>query len=247
MHQSAERSESSEALRGEVRCGAVRRGGETGQRPVEIGPGVDFVQLAGADDRVDDGGVVAGVGVTDEEPVAKAELGGTNLALDGIIIDLDVTVARLGEEAELGPTGEAVVDGLGEVALGKDRGIRVCPEKALMELQEEWDGVLGAAKSAGYGVEVPGLGLDLVELAEENKERGGAVVATLEGLHEAAASMGHACGPDDRMTRQGVEGGVVGAEAVGLEDSLETVQQLLGRGVATGFVKLEDDDLLFRE
>jgi len=81
MRWSASQSGCRETLRGEVGGGAVGGRGEGRQGPVEVGPGVDLVQLAGGDYRIDDGGVVAGVGVADEEPVAEAELGRANLAL----------------------------------------------------------------------------------------------------------------------------------------------------------------------
>src|SRR5580658_100602 len=246
MRGSAARSESSEALRGKVYRVAVGSGGECWERPVEVSPGIDLVQLAGADDRIDDGWVVAGVGVADEEPVAQTKFCWANLPLNRVVIDLDVAVARLSEETEFGPAGEAVVDGLGEVALGKDRGIRACRAQAQVKLQEQGHGMLGPASGAGLRVQIPGLGLDLVELAEEDEKGGDAVVAALEGLHEAAARMGHARGPDDLVARQGLEGGVVGAEAVGLEYTCKALEELLRRGVATVFMKLEDDDLLLR-
>lgn len=60
-------------MRGEACCGIVCGCRKSGKSPVEAGPRVDFVHLAGADDRMDDGGVLAGVGVAFEEPVAQSE------------------------------------------------------------------------------------------------------------------------------------------------------------------------------
>ena len=75
MNRSTKSSASEEALRGEVPRGLVGGGCEVWQRPVEIRPGVDFLELAGADDGIEDGGVLAGVGVTYEEPIFETKLG----------------------------------------------------------------------------------------------------------------------------------------------------------------------------
>jgi hypothetical protein len=61
--------ELSEVLRGKLAGGMIGRSSESWQRPGEIAPFVDLVELAGAQNRVDDGGAPAGIGMADEEEV----------------------------------------------------------------------------------------------------------------------------------------------------------------------------------
>jgi len=233
-------------LRRELRGGVVGGGGESGEGPVEVRPGVDFQQLAGTDDGVKDGGILSGVGVADEEPVFESEFGGADLALDGIVIDQDVAVVRLAEEGQLAPAVEAVGDGLAEGALGKDLRVAGCAQQALVQLEDEWHGTLRAESGALLSGHILGVGLDAVEGAKENEKGGGAVISVLQGVDEVAAGVGHARGADDPVTRQGGQGGTVGRVAVGLEHARKILQDRLGGSVATAFVKVEDDDRQLR-
>jgi len=51
----------------------------------EVGDGVDAVHLAGGDERVEAGQVLAGVIVSDEEEVLSSECGDTEGALGGVM------------------------------------------------------------------------------------------------------------------------------------------------------------------
>jgi len=52
-------------------------GGQAGERVLQVGVRVVAVALAGDEERVEDGGAVAGGGVSDEQPVLRAEFAGT--------------------------------------------------------------------------------------------------------------------------------------------------------------------------
>jgi hypothetical protein len=76
--------------------------------------------LAGADDGIEHRRVVAGIRMSDKQPVFQTEFGGSDLAFGGVIVDDDVAVTRLGEEREFVPAWEAIGDGLAEDALSED-------------------------------------------------------------------------------------------------------------------------------
>ena len=52
-----------------VQVEAVRQCGQPVEDVAQVGVGVFPVALAGDDDRVDDGGALAGIGMSDKEPV----------------------------------------------------------------------------------------------------------------------------------------------------------------------------------
>src|ERR1035438_177551 len=108
-----------EFIRGKQRLGVIGSGGEAGERPVQIGPGIDPEEFAGAEDRVEDGGTVAGVWVADKKPIFQTELTWANLPLGRIIVDQEVAVARVREAGEFRPTGQGVADGLAQAALDR--------------------------------------------------------------------------------------------------------------------------------
>ena len=246
MKASVRSSASEEALRGELPGGLVRGGGEKRQRPVEIPPRVDLQELAGADDGIQDGGVVAGVGVTDEEPVVEAQLRGPDLPLDGIIIDLEMAVARFGKEGQFAPALEAVVNGLAEETLGQDRRIGARRTQPQVQLQEQRDGALSPEFSAVDRVHAASFGLKAVQGPEIIQERRGAVIARLQRRDKASPCMRQARSAHDLVARQGRKSGVVSGIPVGLQDAGEAVQDGLGRSVATVFMKLENDTVLLR-
>ena len=62
-------AEGGEALRGKLVGGEIGGGGEAGERPGEVAPGIDALELAGAEDGIEDGGAPAGVGVADKEEI----------------------------------------------------------------------------------------------------------------------------------------------------------------------------------
>ena len=55
-----------EALGRELAGGVIAGGGQVRERPGQVAPFVDPVQLAGAEDRIEDGGAPAGVGMADK-------------------------------------------------------------------------------------------------------------------------------------------------------------------------------------
>jgi hypothetical protein len=58
-----------EAQRSKLVGGVIGGGGETWERPSQVALFVDAVQLADAEDRVEDGRAPAGVGVADKEEI----------------------------------------------------------------------------------------------------------------------------------------------------------------------------------
>lgn len=68
--------------------------------------GIVAVPLAGNDERVENRGAVAGVGVPDEEPVLCSELAQADGVLDGVGVELGVVVAQVC--GQRGPVAEQI-------------------------------------------------------------------------------------------------------------------------------------------
>src|SRR5665213_846821 len=235
-----------EFIRGEERLGVIGGGGEAGEGPVQIGPGIDAEELAGAEDGVEDGGTVTGIWVADKEPIFQTKLTWTNLPLGRIIIDQEMTVARVGETGEFGPASQGVAEGLAQSALGQDGGVRGGGRHGLMEFDQNRDRAGGTNALARGGIGECQLRLDGVELAKADEERGGALVVSFEGLDETAACMGGAACAHDLVTGKALQGGVIGAPAVGLQNAGKAVEQFSGRPVTASQMKLKGDDLKLR-
>src|SRR5262245_13322232 len=81
----------------------------------EIVVRLDEVELAGLDERGDDGPVLGtGVG-SGEQGILASKRQGTNGALDDVAVDLDASVVE--EQAQALPARQRVADRLGELAL----------------------------------------------------------------------------------------------------------------------------------
>ena len=65
---------------------AVHRG-QAGEQVSDVGLRIMPVAQAGDDDRVEDGGALAGVGVADEEPVLLPERGRPDVVLDDVGVE----------------------------------------------------------------------------------------------------------------------------------------------------------------
>src|ERR1017187_1809144 len=100
-----------EALRRELVGGMVGGGSETRECPGQVAPFVETVQLAGAEDRVEDGGAPTGVGMTDKKIIFFADGADANGVLDGIGIDVQMPAAGFGETRQLRPAFQGIVDG----------------------------------------------------------------------------------------------------------------------------------------
>src|ERR1017187_555547 len=85
----------SEVLRSKLAGGMIGRGGESWKRPGEIAPFVDLVELAGAQDRVDDGGAPAGIWMADEEEVFPGDGARPDAIFHGVGVDVDRKSTRL--------------------------------------------------------------------------------------------------------------------------------------------------------
>src|SRR5665213_2909308 len=155
-----------EFIRGEERLGVIGGGGEAGEGPVQIGPGIDAEELAGAEDGVEDGGTVTGIWVADKEPIFQTKLTWTNWPLGRIIIDQEMTVARVGETGEFGPASQGVAEGLAQSALGQDGGVRGGGRHGLMEFDRNRDRAGGTNALARGGIGECQLRLDGVELGK---------------------------------------------------------------------------------
>ena len=89
--------------------------GQAGEDVAQVGQRVEAPAAAAFDDGVEDGGSLACVGGSDEEPVFLAYRGGADGVFDSVVVDLD---APVGEEAfEGGPLLEGVGDGAAHCAL----------------------------------------------------------------------------------------------------------------------------------
>lgn len=77
---------------------AVHRG-QAGEQVADIDLRVVPMPEAGDDDRVEDGGALAGVGVADEEPVLLPKRGGADVVLDDVGVEPGLAVAQVRGQA----------------------------------------------------------------------------------------------------------------------------------------------------
>jgi hypothetical protein len=76
----------------------VGHGRQPGQDVAQIGVGGVAEALAGNDDRVDDGGTLAGLGMSDEEPVFLSNRRGSDGVFNGVVIQTGPAVRAMGDE-----------------------------------------------------------------------------------------------------------------------------------------------------
>ena len=94
---------------GEAGGGAGQHAGQAGEDVFEVVTRVDPEAAAVFDEGVEDGGFLAGVLGSDEEPVLGSELGGADGVLDEVVVDLDAAVCQIGFKVR--PLVEGVADG----------------------------------------------------------------------------------------------------------------------------------------
>ena len=107
--------------------------GHAFQDVLEIGEGLDVVELGGGEERGDDrpaGRAAVGSG---EQMVLAAECGRPNSTFDGVVIELNATVTE--EPAESFPSGQRVTDGVGESTFWRE-AIELCFEPDLHGLDQ---------------------------------------------------------------------------------------------------------------
>src|ERR1017187_470362 len=90
-----------EALGRELVGGVIGGGCQARQRPGQVAPFIEAVQLAGAEDRVEDGGAPTGAGVTNKEVIFLADGTDANGVFDGVGIDVQMPAAGFGKTRQL--------------------------------------------------------------------------------------------------------------------------------------------------
>lgn len=93
---------------------------DAGQNIPEIGLGIKAIEPGGPDQGVDDGGALAALVGTGEEPVLAADGERPDRALGGVVVDLQI--AAVGIAGERGPARQAVADRPGEFTLARQLG-----------------------------------------------------------------------------------------------------------------------------
>lgn len=86
----------------------------------EVGLGIDAVELAGLDERGDDGPVLGTAIGAGEQGVLPGQGQRADGSLDDVVVELDAPVIE--EEAEPRPARERVADRFGELGLLADQG-----------------------------------------------------------------------------------------------------------------------------
>ncbi len=106
-----------------------RHGRQAGERVLQVGVRVVAVTLAGDEERVEDGGAVAGLRVSDEQPVLGAEFAGTDGVLDRVGVELGASVFEV--RGQRRPVAEQVGAGLAELRAGCDRAVNSDPLRSM--------------------------------------------------------------------------------------------------------------------
>src|SRR6267154_5856189 len=94
--------------------------GHAFQHVLEIGEGLDLVELGGSDEGADgcpSGAAAVGSG---KQVVLATERDRADAALDGIGVEFDAAIIE--EAAKCAPAGQGVADRIGQTAAGRDEG-----------------------------------------------------------------------------------------------------------------------------
>jgi hypothetical protein len=129
----------------------------------EIGLRLDSAELAGFDERGDDGPVLAAAVGAGEQRVLAIESDGTDCALDHVAVDLDAAVVE--EAGQSRPARQRIADRFGELGLLADQvELGAQPE---LERVEDWP-ALGLAQGAALvgPAAATRLGLDRIQLGD---------------------------------------------------------------------------------
>src|SRR5512146_2987607 len=93
-------------------------GGHAFEKVLEIGVGLDTVELCRSDQTADHGPAFAAAVGAGKEMVFAAERDRPDGALDWVIVDVDPAVIE--EATQRRPTGQSIANGLGQGAAGRD-------------------------------------------------------------------------------------------------------------------------------
>ena len=94
--------------------------GQAGQHVGEVFLRMDAQATAVFDDGVEDGALLAGLFIADEQPVLGSQLGRADRVFDEIVADLYPTVTKVGLEVR--PLVDGVADGFAAAAAGQGPG-----------------------------------------------------------------------------------------------------------------------------
>lgn len=133
--------------------------GDPGDDVGEISLGLDAAELAGFDERGDDGPVLGAAVGAGEQGILAGEHDRPDGPLDGVGVDLDSAVVD--EPAQPVPAGEDVADCFGELGLLADP-LQLVSEPGL-EGVEDRSAVLLSGRAAFIGRLAADAGLDAVE------------------------------------------------------------------------------------
>ena len=178
-----------EALGCELAGGVIGGGGQVRERPGQVAPFVDAVQLAGAEDRIEDGGAPAGVGMADKKVIFLADCTDANGVLDGVGIDVQMPATGFGKTRQLRPAFEGIVDGLGQRAVRQDGRIDGGFHQRLVQRHQPGGRARPARLGAGLRRRRAQFLLDAVQRTQISQKRRRPVVASLEGLDKTPPAM----------------------------------------------------------
>ncbi len=102
-------------MREQVIDSRSRMGVESVNRVAEVGNRIDLVRLAGGDDRVKSGEVLAGIFVSDKEKIFATERGDAQGSLGAVVVYGDTCVVE--ETGERCPLIQCVADRFAEGSL----------------------------------------------------------------------------------------------------------------------------------
>lgn len=125
--------------------------------------GIDAVELAGFDQRRDDGPVLGTGIVTGEERIFSVERNRTDGPLDSIVVDLDAPIGQ--EQLEPCPVFGNVAQRFPDRSLRRDAGAMVI--KPLLYPGNGWRRPLPARGEAVIGIRTSDIGFDGIEFADE--------------------------------------------------------------------------------
>ena len=194
------------------------------KEPSEVGGGVFALAADLLDQGVDDGGLPAGFGSPDEEPVFHAELCGADVVLDPVVVPGDLFFFEAGEK--FGPLVTSVFERLSQCAFWQD-----CSSVFLEMGKEIFEVVVGAGEEEfsrsfsqfGTGPPPGKAAFEVVDFTDLIQDPGGDFRVVAEGTEEFSSNVGEAADGDDfeLFVFVAFEEGLVACEAVALEEAFK--------------------------
>jgi hypothetical protein len=167
-----------------------QHGGQAGEHVREVFLWVDAQTSAVFDAGVEDGALLAGHFIADEQPVLGSKFGRAYRVFDEVVADFHTSVAKVG--FEVGPLADGIADGFPEFAFGEDGTTESELVEDFLDAPVDYAAFGGANGFThcwtGFGVAQPFF--DMIEVDKLSEDPGDETRRLVHGFEKLAPHMG---------------------------------------------------------